>query len=160
MANGEDSRDAEQRGPHGRTQPEYSLGERMATMEAEARKDEHYVKVVAKLEEDLNDQKLDNVRTDMNTKDKARQEAITKAEKAATEAATALATEFRQSTENTQTRLGALERGGAGLSGEKLGGNDFERRLEQQQKAQAQRFTLYLAAATLIAYLAATGHIH
>ena len=112
-----------------RLNPEFSLGERMATMEAEARKDEQYAKAVAALEEKLVVEKLAGVRSEMDTKDKARQDAIDKAEKAAQERAVALATELRQFTDQAQTRFGALERGGSGLAGEKLGSSDFYSRL-------------------------------
>jgi hypothetical protein len=104
---------------YGRTQPEFSLGERMATMEAEARKDEQYYGIIEKLKEDLTKEELKGVRSEMDTKDKARQDAIDKAEKAAQERAVALATELRQFTDQAQTRFGALERGGAGAGGEK-----------------------------------------
>jgi hypothetical protein len=133
---------------YGRTQPEFSLGERLATMEAENRKDEQYSTVILELGEKLNDQKLENVRTEMRTKDTGQKEAITKAEAAASERAAALATELRQFTDQAQTRFGALERGGAGLSGEKLGSGDF-------------RTNLYIIVAVLtLVYLVASGHVH
>jgi hypothetical protein len=143
----------------GRTQPEFSLGERMATIETAQKKDEQYEAIVAKLEEKLNDQKLDNVRTDMDTKDKARQEAILKAEKAAAEAAIALATEFRQTSDNTQTRLGALERGGAGGMGEKVGTGEREVREYTRRLEFRSNLTLAILVATLV-LAALTGHLH
>jgi hypothetical protein len=125
---------------YGRTQPEFSLGERMATMEANQLKDseharntrstdEEHRKEIAGLQKALVKEELNGVRSEMNTKDTARQEAILKAETAASERAIALATELRQFTDQAQTRFGALERGGAGLSGEKAGSSDFYARL-------------------------------
>lgn len=113
---------------YGRTQPEFSLGERMAAAEAHQRSDTAHRKEVSGLEEKLVDEKLKSVRQEMATKDTAAKEAITKAEKAAAEQATALATELRQFTDQAQTRFGALERGGAGMSAEKLGAGEFEAR--------------------------------
>lgn len=159
MANGPrsgDERDSEF--GYGRTQPEFSLGERMATMEAEARKDEQYARIVADLGEKLNDQKLENVRTEMRTKDTGQKEAITKAEAAASERAAALATELRQFTDQAQTRFGALERGGSGLAGEKAGSVDFEARSLAERAAQRSQYMVYLALGTF-GYLVATGHI-
>jgi hypothetical protein len=125
---------------YGRTQPEFSLGERMATMEANQRKDEEHGKAIAELVEKLVDEKLVGVRSEMDTKDKARQDAIDKAEKAAQERAVALATELRQFTDQAQTRFGALERGGAGLSGEKAGfGESTAAGYVQRAERQAQK---------------------
>jgi hypothetical protein len=123
-----------------RLNPEFSLGERLATMEAEARvtevhsKDanankELHRKEINALSDRLTSEELKGVRSEMDTKDKARQDAIDKAEKAAQERAVALATELRQFTDQAQTRFGALERGGAGLTGEKTGSSDFYARL-------------------------------
>ena len=109
---------------YGRTQPEFSLGERLAAMEANERKDDEHSKQIAELEEKLVIEKLTSVRQEMTTKDVAQKEATTKAEKSAADTASALATELKSSRETTDARLGAIERGGAGLSGEKLGSGD------------------------------------
>jgi hypothetical protein len=144
---------------YGRTQPEFSLGERMATMEAEARKDEQFAGIVDNLKKELVREELKGVRSEMDTKDKARQDAIDKAEKAAQERAVALATELRQFTDQAQTRFGALERGGSGLAGEKLGSGGFEARALAEKAAQRSQYMVYLAVGTL-GYLVATGHLH
>lgn len=109
----------------GRTQPEFALGERMAFVEKALEKDEEHSKERALWQKELLDEKIARVTSEANVKDTAQKEAISKAEKAAGEAATALATELRTSRETSDTRLGALERGGASGAGEKLGGRAF-----------------------------------
>ena len=113
---------------YGRTQPEFSLGERVAAIEAHRIATTAHRKEIAELGEKLVDEKLTSVRQEMATKDTSAKEAITKAENAAAERATALATELREFTDQAQTRFGALERGGAGVSGEKLGTGELEAR--------------------------------
>jgi hypothetical protein len=108
-----------------RRNPEFSLGERMATMEANQKKDIEHGKEVAELEEKLVDEKLKGVRQEMATKDTAQKEAIGKAEKAANETAAALAATVQSSRETADARLGALERGGAAGGGEKQGSVDL-----------------------------------
>jgi hypothetical protein len=72
----------------------------------------------------------------MDTKDKAQKEATTKAEKSAADTASALATELKSSRETTDARLGAIERGGAGIGGEKLGTTEL---LERERATRAER---------------------
>jgi hypothetical protein len=143
----------------GRTQPEFSLGERMATMEANQAKDTEYAKLAERVMEKLSQETFKAVRQEMSTKDTAQKEAIGKAEKAAGEAATALATELRTSRETTDARLGALERGGATGVGEKTGSGEYERRIQAEQKARNAQYVLYVAIATLL-YFIASGQIH
>jgi hypothetical protein len=142
-----------------RRNPEFSLGERMATMEANQHKDEQHGKEIGELVEKLVEEKLVGVRSEMDTKDKARQDAIDKAEKAAQERAVALATELRQFTDQAQTRFGALERGGAGLSGEKLGSGELELTRRAEDSARNARYLLYLGLGTGL-YALFSGHIH
>jgi cobalamin biosynthesis Mg chelatase CobN len=104
-------------------------------------------KEIRKLSKELSDTQLESLAAQVDTKDKARQEAISKAEKAATEAATALATEFRQSTEGVLTRLGALERGGAGVASEKVGTTEYAIAEQARRAAQTAKQAVYVAAA-------------
>ena len=131
---------------YGRTQPEFSLGERMATMEANQRKDiehakemrnadEEHRKEITKVGDELVKEQLKGVRQEMTTKDTAQKEATTKAEKSAADTASALATELKSSRETTDARLGAIERGGAGIGGEKLGAGELQVR-EQTNRAE------------------------
>jgi hypothetical protein len=154
MANGNPSNEERTR-----LNPEFSLGERLATMEANQAKGEQYAKVAEGLMEKLSQETFKAVRQEMSTKDTAQKEAIGKAEKAAGEAATALATELRTSRETTDARLGALERGGATGVGEKTGSGEYERRIQAEQKARNAQYVLYVAIATLL-YFIASGQIH
>jgi hypothetical protein len=117
-ANG-DERDSEF--GYGRTQPEFSLGERMATMEATLKSLVESVGAAQTAQSVLFVEKISSVRQEMSTKDTAQKEATTKAEKSAADTASALATELKSSRETTDARLGAIERGGAGVGGEKIG---------------------------------------
>jgi hypothetical protein len=132
----EDQRDTQY--GYGRTQPEFSLGERMATMEARLNAQLESAKAqeeqTSQLRGDLKElfmEKIGSVRQEMGTKDTAQKEAIGKAEKAAAETATALATELRSSRETSDTRLGALERGGA------AGPVDLEARLRLVERGES-----------------------
>jgi hypothetical protein len=160
MANA-DERDTEY--GYGRTQPEFSLGERMATMEAEARKGQEFEKERIEWQEKLAKEQLASIRQEMTTKDTSQKEAIGKAEKAAAETATALATELRQTTGQTQTRLGALEVGGAGTGGQKLGAGELltsERANRAEERAQkAINVAIMTAAIAALALLKAAGII-
>lgn len=108
----------------GRTQPEFSLGERMATMEANIARDAEHRREMEALRQELFEEKISSVRAEVDVKDKAQKEATGKAEKSAAETASALATELKSSRETTDARLGALERGGALGLGETTGGRD------------------------------------
>jgi hypothetical protein len=127
--NGNDERDSEF--GYGRTQPEFSLGERMATMEAQLGAQEENLKERKAEQKELFGEQIKSVRDDIAVKDKAQKDAVTKAEGTATSAATALATELRQYREATDTRLGALERGGA------AGPVDIEARLRLVERREA-----------------------
>jgi hypothetical protein len=157
-----------------RLNPEFSLGERLATMEAEVHKDEQHGKdananndrhrkEIQGLNDRLTTEELKGVRSEMDTKDKARQDAIDKAEKAAQERAVALATELRQFTDQAQTRFGALERGGAGLSGEKLGSGELiaNARAERAERSaqRATNATIGVGIIAALAFLRAIGAI-
>jgi hypothetical protein len=167
----------------GRTQPEFSLGERMATMEAnqdaerqfavmlrtaddahgkEVRglEDEHQ-KELRRLTSNLFSEQLKSLRQEMDTKDKAQKEATTKAEKSAADTASALATELKSSRETTDARLGAIERGGAGIGGEKLGvseGLERERATRaEKDRTKANNVSLGVGIIALLALLRAAG---
>ncbi len=98
---------------YGRTQPEFSLGERMASMEAKLAALIDNSKERKIEQEKLFGEKIEGVEDNIDVKDKAQKEAIGKAEKAAGDQAINLADELRQSRETSDKRLGALERGGA-----------------------------------------------
>lgn len=127
--NGTDERDTEY--GYGRTQPEFSLGERMATMEAKLTAIDENLKERKAEQKELFGEQIKSVRDDIAVKDKAQKDAVTKSEGTATSAATALATELRQYREATDGRLGSLERGGA------AGPVDIEARLRLVERQEA-----------------------
>jgi hypothetical protein len=92
----------------GRTQPEFSLGERMATMEAKLAAIDANLSERKTEQKELFGEQIKSVRDDITGKDKAQKEAVTKSEGTATSAATALATELRQYREATDGRLGGI----------------------------------------------------
>jgi hypothetical protein len=104
-----------------RRNPEFSLGERMATMEAKLAAIDENLKERKAEQKELFGEQIKSVREDIGVKDKAQKDAVNKAETTATSTASALATELRQYREATDGRLGAIERGGAGVTGEKQG---------------------------------------
>ena len=159
--NGNDERDTEF--GYGRTQPEFSLGERMATMEATLKALVESVTEAQKAQGELFVEKIASVRQEMGTKDTAQKEATTKAEKSAADTASALATELKSSRETTDARLGAIERGGAGVGGEKLGTSELleRERLTRAERAvaRANQVSLGIAAIAALALLRAAGVI-
>ncbi len=127
--------DERSRGEGPRYQPEFSLGERMATMEATLKSLVESTRDALEAQSGLFVEKIDGVRAEMVTKDTAQKEATNKAEQAAGAAATALATELRTQREASDARLGALERGAGAGSGEKVGSGELANR-EQVSAAQ------------------------
>jgi hypothetical protein len=134
---------------YGRTQPEFSLGERMARMEALLAAIDENLKERKAEQKELFGEQIKSVRDDIAVKDKAQKDAVTKAETTATSAATALATEFRQYREGNDGRVGALERGGATGTGEKLGQGELAAREYASQAARTAQKAVNVAIAAI-----------
>jgi hypothetical protein len=96
-----------------RTQPEFSLGERMARIEAETgAMDRRFIEAGL-----LFDEKLGGLRREMEAKSTAQKEAVDKAERSTSAQFATFVEADTKKSDVTQTRLAALETGRAGAQG-------------------------------------------